>query len=212
MQRDVSERSGVTGQVVDLRGSRRFLCAIVPVALIAQAFTSSADAQGVKESKPPALVHAAGGFQARQLTSAPAINGREWIAVEVISGDVSTTVQAKDRTFSLAFREAGADTGDFERYRVYLLRGRNAPARIDNVFTGWVYVTPDSHYVFTEPLYALDVRQWKQYPLFDALGIQNYTSIEAVSRDGRRLFVSRSDCALDCRDQRREYYELTLPR
>ncbi len=84
--------------------------------------------------------------------------------------------------------------------------------RIDDGFTGWVYVTPDSRYIFTEPLYVLDVREWKQYPLFDVLGIRNYTSIDAISRDGRHLLVSRRDCALDCKDERREYYEVTFPR
>jgi hypothetical protein len=185
----------------------------VPVALVLALFTSSiGGAKGTDESRPPVVIRGSGGFRARQLTAPPPINGREWIAVEVISGDLATTVQANDRTFSLRFREAGADTGDFERYQLYLHRGRRAPVRIDDGFTGWVYVTPDSRYVFTEPLYVLDVREWKQYRLFGVLGIQNYTSIDAISRDGRRLVVSRSDCAFDCRDQRREYYELTLPR
>lgn len=83
--------------------------------------------------------------------------------------------------------------------------------RIDHGFTGWVFVTPDGRYVITEPLYVLDVREWKQYALFRALQIPNYTNIEAISRDGRRLFISRRDCAIDCKDARVEYYELTLP-
>jgi hypothetical protein len=33
-------------------------------------------------------------------------------------------------------------------------------------------------------LQVLDVREWKQYSLFEALGIRNYTNIEAISRDG----------------------------
>lgn len=57
----------------------------------------------------------------------------------------------------------------------------------------------------------LDVREWKQYALFEALQISNYTHIEAISRDGQRLFISRRDCAIDCRDVQVEYYELTLP-
>ena len=84
--------------------------------------------------------------------------------------------------------------------------------RIDASFTGWVFVTPDSRYILTEPLYVLDVREWKQYALFEALRIPNYTSIEAISRDGKRLLISRRDCGVDCPDQPVEYYELTLPR
>jgi len=213
MRRDLSGLSEVVSRVADPRGRQRFLRTIVPVAVLLPLFTSSvAGAQGPGESKPPVVIRGDSGFRARQLTSPPAINGREWIAVEAIPGDVDTRVQARDRTFSLLFREAGADTGDFERYQLYLQRSGRAPVRIGEGFTGWVYITPDSRYVFTEPLYVLDVRDWKQYPLFDVLGIQNYTSIEAISRDGRRLLLSRSDCAFDCRDQRRQYYELTLPR
>ena len=83
--------------------------------------------------------------------------------------------------------------------------------RIDAGFTGWVFVTPDGRYIVTEPLYALDVRNWKQYALFEALKIPNYTTIEAISRDGKRLLISRRDCAMDCPEVRLEYYELTLP-
>jgi hypothetical protein len=72
-------------------------------------------------------------------------------------------------------------------------------------------VTPNGRYIITEPLYVLDVREWKQYALFEALQIQNYTNIEAISRDGKRLFISRRDCAIDCKDVPVEYYELTLP-
>jgi hypothetical protein len=90
-------------------------------------------------------------------------------------------------------------------------RGRSARVRINEI-TGWVFVTPDGRYVFTEPLYGLDVQRWVQYALFDALGIPNYVSIEAISPDGRRLFISRSDCAFDCgAGATREYFELTLP-
>jgi hypothetical protein len=39
----------------------------------------------------------------------------------------------------------------------------------------------------------------------------NYTKIEAIARDGKRLFISRRDCAIDCKDVRVEYYVLTWP-
>ena len=75
------------------------------------------------------------------------------------------------------------------------------------------WATPDGRYIFTEPLYVLDVREWKQYALFEALQIPNYTNIEAISRDGKRLFISRRDCAMDCRGigVEDEYFELILP-
>ena len=72
-------------------------------------------------------------------------------------------------------------------------------------------MTPDARYVVTEPLYVLDVREWKHYALSEALDIQNYTNIEAVSRDGKRLAISRRPCGMDCGNMPFEYYELTLP-
>jgi hypothetical protein len=113
--------------------------------------------------------------------------------------------------FSLTLTDCGDHGGDFVRCRLLFQRGGAAPVPIDDGFTGWVFVTPDARYVVTEPLYVLDVRAWKQYALFEALDIANYTNIEAISRDGKRLFISRRDCAIDCRDVREEYYELTLP-
>jgi hypothetical protein len=55
------------------------------------------------------------------------------------------------------------------------------------------------------------VREWKQYALFESLQIMNYTKIEAIARDGKRLFISRRDCGIDCKDVRVEYYVLTWP-
>ena len=98
-----------------------------------------------------------------------------------------------NRRFSLTLEEADEETGDFVRYKLWFRRGRSRPVQIDNGFTGWVYVTPDGRYVITEPLYVLEVAAWTQYALFDALHISNYTSLEAISRDGKRLFISRRD-------------------
>lgn len=72
-------------------------------------------------------------------------------------------------------------------------------------------MTPDARYIVTEPLYVLDVREWKQYALFESLQIPNYTTIEAISRDGKRLLISRRDCVIDCTNVHVEYYELTWP-
>jgi hypothetical protein len=145
------------------------------------------------------------------LSRVPLIDGREWIAADVHPASSPGTVALPTRAFTLTLTDCGDHDGDFVRCQVLLHRGRAAPVRIDDGFTGWVFVTPDARYIVTEPLYVLDVREWKQYALYDALHIANYTKIEARSRDGKRLFISRRDCAMDCRDARTEYYELTLP-
>ena len=62
-----------------------------------------------------------------------------------------------------------------------------------------------------EPLTVLDVASWRKYALSEVLGISNYTSIEAISRDRRRLLISRVECAMDCPGETVHYYELGLP-
>lgn len=173
---------------------------------------SAARIQDPDVTKPPVVVHDAGGFHARQLSGPPAIDGREWIAVTMHDEPLPATLRSPDRRYAVTLEETDEDTGDFTRYKVLFQRGRRTPVRIGDGFSGWVYITPDSRFVFTEPLYVLDVREWKQYALFETLEIPNYTSIEAISADGRRLLTSRRDCVMDCHDEPVvQYFELTLP-
>ena len=162
-------------------------------------------------TKPPPLVSSAGQFSAARLSGPPLIDGREWINADVQTASSPGTVPTPTNAFSLTLTDCGDHAGDFERCQLLFQRGRAAPVRIDHGFTGWVFVTPNGRYIVTEPLYVLDVRDWKQYALFESLQIPNYTTIEAISRDGKRLFISRRDCAIDCKDERIEYYELSLP-
>jgi hypothetical protein len=145
------------------------------------------------------------------LTRPPLIDGKEWIAAEVQTASSPGVLRVPTQQFSLSLTDCGDHGADFERCQLLFQRGRFGPVRIDEGFTGWVFVTPDGRYIVTEPLYVLDVREWKQYALFEALQIPNYTNIEAISRNGKRLFISRRDCEIDCGDVRVEYYELTLP-
>jgi hypothetical protein len=165
-------------------------------------------AQSPDVTRPPAILNSAGSFSARRLSQPPIIDGRDWVEADVKPTYSPGIVPGPTRAFSLSLRSCGDHGGDFERCELMFQRGRSARVRINEI-TGWVFVTPDGRYVFTEPLYVLDVQRWVQYALFDALGIPNYVSIDAISRDGRRLFISRNDCG-DC-GAPREYFELTLP-
>jgi hypothetical protein len=161
-------------------------------------------------TQPPPIVRSAGQFRARPLSQPPVIDGRAWSAAEVQPTYSPGSVPLRTRTFSLAAEDCG-DHGDFTRCQLLFHRERDAPVQIHPGFTGWVFVTPDARYIITEPLYVLDVRNWKQYALFEALHIPNYTTIKAISRDSKRLVISRKDCAMDCPRAREEYYELTMP-
>jgi len=161
----------------------------------------------------PPLITWAAKFTALRLSRAPVIDGREWVAAEVQTISSPGKVALPTQAFSLTAIDCGDHNGDFERCQLLFQRGRAAPVRIDRGYTGWVFVTPDGRYVITEPLYVLDVREWNQYALDEALQIPNYTKIEAVAADGSRLLISRRDCVIDCRgDVNVEYYELRLPR
>jgi hypothetical protein len=185
---------------------------LVPlVALVATCVATASLAQIPDVTKPPPILKSAGQFSAARLSRPPVIDGRAWIAANVQTTSSPGTVRVPTRAFSLTLTDCGDHAGDFDRCQLLFHRGRAAPVRIHDGFTGWVFVTPDGRYIVTEPLYVLDVSEWKQYALFEALEIPNYTNIEAISRDGKRLFISRRDCAMDCRDVRVEYYEVTLP-
>jgi len=170
----------------------------------------SSVAQSPDVTKPPPILHSAGPFGAVRLSELPKIDGRQWIAAEATPTFADGVVPLRTKAFSLTTKDCG-DRGDFTRCQLLFRRGRAAAVRIDVDYSGWVFVTPDARYIIHEPLYVLDVHDWKQYALFEALRIPNYTSIEGISRDGKRLSISRRDCAMDCRNVRREYYELTLP-
>jgi hypothetical protein len=192
--------------------SLRRMRSVPPVAVVAFCVETALLAQIPDVTKSPPILSSAGQFSAAQLNRPVLIDGREWIAANVQTTSSPGTVPVPTKAFSLSLTDCGDHSGDFERCQLHIQRGGATPVRIDNGFTGWVFVTPDGRYIVTEPLHVLDVREWKQYALSEALQIPNYTNIEAISRDGKRLFISRRDCAMDCRDVRVEYYELTLPK
>ena len=171
------------------------------------AINTDAVAQPNTSERPP-IVTTAGRFTAQRLAAPPLIDGKEWSEVDVHVGYPEPTLALPG--FSLTLEEVDGDTGDLQRHRLLFQRGTAPPVLLEEL-TAWVYVTPDSRYIFTEPLYALDLREWKKYALFDALNIPNYVAIRAISADGRRLLIARRDCPYDCRDPEWEYYELRLP-
>jgi hypothetical protein len=181
----------------------------LPVAVILSTTAPSAQLSDI--TQPPPIVSTAGQFSARRLGGPVVVDGHEWIAVEAEPTSSPGTVRLETKAFSLTTDDCGDHCGDFERCRLLLWRGSATPVRIDVDYTGWIFVTPDARYIIQEPLYVLDVGEWKQYALSEALQIPNYTRIVAISRDGTRLFIPRRDCALDCKDVREEYFEVTLP-
>ena len=171
---------------------------LVPLVTLVAIWVETASLAQVPDiTKPPPILKSAGQFSAARLSRPPVIDGREWIAATVQTTSSPGRVPLPTQGFSLTLTDCGDHDGDFERCQLLFRRGRATPVRIDEL-TGWVFVTPDSRYIITEPLSVLDVREWKQYALFEALNIPNYTSIEAISRDGKRLFVSTGRAGTVC--------------
>jgi hypothetical protein len=151
-----------------------------------------------------------GGFSARRLSTAPAIDGREWIRADVKFGAPRAWRPAR-ADYTLRFGEVDED-GDIARWPLMFERQGAPPVSLTaGGTTAFAYVTPDARFIFTEPLMAIDVRRWQRYALYSVFGIQAYVSIEAVSADGRRLLISRRDCPFDCQGRPAEYFVLTLP-
>jgi hypothetical protein len=182
---------------------------VLLVAVTATGVETPSVAQSSDVTRPPIIVEAAPQFGAAQLKRPPIIDGREWIAANVETTSSPGPVSVQTKAFSLTVADCGDHGGDFDRCQLFFHRGGATPVRIDAGYTGWVFVTADGRYIVTEPLYVLDVREWKQYALSESLQIPNYTTIEAISRDGKRLLISRRDCVIDCSNLRVEYYELT---
>jgi hypothetical protein len=166
---------------------------LVPlVTVLAVCVETASLAQIPDITKPPPILNSAGQFRAARLSRPPLIDGREWIAANVQPTFSPGTVAVPTNTFSLTTTDCGDHGGDFDRCQLLFHRGRATPVRIDHEFTGWVFVTPNGRYIVTEPLYVLDLREWRQHALFEALHIPNYTNIGAISRDGKRVMSHRT--------------------
>jgi hypothetical protein len=160
---------GLRGPIIplDMIGRARTLEGIRSVLLIVLAaicMEAPSRAQIPDVAKPPPILNTAGQFSARRLVGPPVVDGREWIAANVETASAPGTVPVPTPAFALTLADCG-DRGDFARCRLLFQRGGSAPVRIDDGFTGWVFVTPDARYIITEPLSVLDVREWKYYEL-----------------------------------------------
>jgi hypothetical protein len=152
----------------------------------------------------------AGGFSARRLATAPTIDGRLWIEADV-KVDEPAPWRPPKANYTLRFTDMDEE-GDIQRWALTFERPGSRPVSLTaGGKTGFAYVTPDTRFIFMEPLIVVDVRRWRRYALYSALGIEPYVVIEAISRDGRRLLVSHRECAFDCPDRPVTYFEVTLP-
>jgi hypothetical protein len=180
------------------------------VMLVAVLLSASAAVSGQQSKSWPIDTVGTGGFSAKRLDAAPAIDGVQWVEADVkVAGSDAWQPAKSDYTLRFTDRD---EESDVQRWALMFERpGTRAISLTDAGKTGFAYVTPDARFIFMEPLIVVDVRRWRRYALYSELGIEPYVAIRAISRDGRRLLVSHSECAYDCPNQPVTYFEVTLP-
>lgn len=158
-------------------------------------------------SKPPAAMNPVGEFTVRRLATPVVIDGRSWRAAQPVSA--AGVLAAVNGQFALTLEEQ--DSVEVVRFRTTFTEAGGLEVRLDTHGVVYAYVTPDSRWLVLDPLEVIDVAAWRRYSLSAAFGIAPYVRVRAVSADGRRLFVTRQDCAFDCPASGEEHYEVTLP-
>jgi len=181
----------------------------VVIAIVLFAVTARAqDAGPAGPTAPPVLQAVPPDFTIRPLSGPVAIDGKAWIAAEPVS--VPQTVRSSDGAFTVSLSEPNAQ-GDVRRFRLRFTGRSGRPVNLAPRAVSYVYVTPDSRWIFFEPLEVIDVRVWRRYSLSTIFNIQPYVAPQAISSDGRRLVIWRRECPLDCRGVEAQYYEVGLP-
>lgn len=166
-------------------------------------------AQAGDRSMPPRAAEGTGGFTIRRLAEAPVIDGRTWIETH---DQVMTTgtSRAPNGQFTLIMEDAPDRGGDVARFAIYFSDGR-APRVLLDPDVAYTYISPDSRWIISEPLEAIDVTTWIKYSLSKAFNIEPYVVMRAISPDRRRLYISRQACPFDCRHIPDEHYEIRFP-
>ena len=194
--------------------ARRTLVAPAVVSACLVLACAAREGQPIDRSKPPAAVRSAGGFTSSRLRALPDIDGRNWIAAEKVFGPATVSAPNGRFTLTLQAAKANEDTGDLAGFRLYFAEGRAPAVEIGPAFTNSVFITGDSRWIITAQQFdAIDVANWRKYSLRDALKVEGFFDIRAVSADGRRLVIAIQPCPFDCQNVPNPdpYYEIQLP-
>jgi hypothetical protein len=190
-----------------LRSVGGAIVALTAIALLSPSSAATQGVQGVDRSQPPTVVTSGGGFTVRRLTGPIAVDGRTWIAVAGMSS--RQTVRAPNGQFTIILEEASAD--DVVRFRIYFAEEGRPRVQLDPGGAVYAYITSDSRWIFIDPIDIVDVRTWRRYNLSKLFNVDRYVSVQAISADRHRLFISRQPCPFDCQGLPNDYYEIAFP-
>jgi hypothetical protein len=179
------------------------MCAIFSLTMS----TPATPAAQADRSTPPSVDASAGGFTVRRLPGPITIDGRVWTEVQPIIGE--TTVRAPNGQFTLTLEES--TSVEIVRFRISITEGKGTPVPLDPGDAIFVFITPDSRWIFVDPIDVIDVRDWRRYNLSTLFDVDRFVLVRAISVDGQRLFISSQPCPFDCPNSSNEYYEIGFP-
>lgn len=185
-----------------MRAIASMLLLSLPIAL--------ACAQRVDRLTPPRMAEGTGGFTVRRLSELPAVDGRTWLEVrdQIVSDG---TYRAPNGQFTLTTEDKPENAHHVGTFAIYFTDGNGTRSELDPGFAVYTYISPDSRWIISDPLEAIDVTNWVKYSLSKAFNIDAFVVMRAISPDGRRLVISRQQCAFDCGHIPDEYYEIGIP-
>ena len=162
-------------------------------------------AQGVDRSKPPRTAATKGGFSVRELSSLPAID-RTWTPTGNLYGG---TYPAPNKQFTLILDDDPANSGEILRFKIYFEEKGKARVQLNTGPATYAWMSPDSRWIFIDPLEVIDVKTWQRFSILDKVDL-DFVVIHAISKDGKRLLFTSQDCPFDCRGQNKKY-EVRFP-
>lgn len=179
-------------------GSARTLIA----GLISGLIVASLSAQVLPDA--PTTEAAPAGLVVRRVAPVT-VDGRNWRDAEPFFGP-----RVVRSTHLSVVLDRANDLGDVERFRLSVRRNDGTSVVIAQTVS-YAWLSPDARWLIYEPLDVVDLVAWKRYSLASIAGVTPYVVPRAVSRDGRRVIVRHSDCAVDCLGQPIQDFEITLP-
>jgi hypothetical protein len=142
----------------------------------------------------------------RQLPALPAIDGRAWIAA---GGSDGGTHAAPNGQFSVILEDDPANSGEVLRFKVFFAETGRPRVELNPGLALYAWISPDSRWIFIDPLDAIDVRTWRRFPVLEHTN-RGFVVIHAISQDGKRLLITEQDCPFDCPIPRKNY-EVAFP-
>ena len=166
-----------------------------------------------QDSSPYQIISGSGPFRDKKVTSKDSMSDPKWSPIETLPGEDQFVFESPDRGFSIKFEHPKTDTGDMERFNLFIkTKQHKAYMKLGREFTAWAYITPDGRFIFWEPFFVLDFKNGKVYNLSKALGLPVFVNMESWAQDNKSFIVSTRACGTDCSpdNNKTDYYLIEI--